>query len=37
MERKVGIEVDRVHERGRSWLADLTRENKTVSFIPCTT
>jgi CheY-like chemotaxis protein len=37
MERKVGIEIDRVHERGRSWLADLTRENKTVSFIPCTT
>lgn len=37
MEKRVGIEIDSVHERSRSWLAGVTRDNKTVSFIPCTT
>lgn len=35
-EQAVGIEIERVHENGRSWLAQLTRENRTLSFIPRT-
>jgi CheY-like chemotaxis protein len=35
-DQAVGIEIDRVQENGRPWLAHLTRENKTLSFIPRT-
>jgi CheY-like chemotaxis protein len=33
-ERLMGLEITRVREPGRAWLAALARENKTVSFIP---
>ena len=36
MEQAVGIEIDRVQEKGRPWLAHLTRQNPTYSFIPRT-
>ena len=36
-EQMVGIEVTRVSEPARAWLADLTRSNPTVSFIPRST
>ena len=36
MENIVGIEIERVQEKGRGWLARLADENKTVSFIPYT-
>jgi CheY-like chemotaxis protein len=35
-EQALGIEIERVQEKGRSWLAQLTRENRTLSFIPRT-
>jgi CheY-like chemotaxis protein len=35
-EQELGIEISRVNEQGRSWLAELCRENATVSFIPRT-
>ena len=34
MDQVVGVEIERVHENGRAWLAQLTRKNPTVSFIP---
>lgn len=36
-EQAMGIEIDRVQDNGRPWLAQLTRENPTVSFIPRST
>lgn len=36
MENIMGIEIERVQEKGRRWLAQLAGENKTVSFIPYT-
>jgi len=32
-----GIEITRVSEPGRSWVAGLARSNQTVSFIPRST
>ena len=34
LDQFVGVEIERVHENGRVWLAQLTRKNPTVSFIP---
>ena len=34
LERIVGIEIERVQENSRTWLARLARENPTLSFIP---
>jgi CheY-like chemotaxis protein len=33
-ERLAGVEITRVMDRGRDWLANMARANETVSFIP---
>jgi hypothetical protein len=36
-ERLAGIEITRVMDQSRDWLASLARANETVSFIPRST